>query len=72
MKEIVRASATGATQTGSAMEVCCLEERFESLMMERHSVMKEFVRARAIGATQTRLKEKWKSLMMGCHSVMVS
>jgi len=68
---------TLATQTVAAAEACCLQEKYESIMMDRRTVMNEFARARAIVAIQTvaaveacRLKEKLESLMMERHSVM--
>ena len=68
---------TLATKTVARVEACRLEEKIESLMMERRSVMKEFARARAIGAAQTvaaveacRLEEKFERLMMERRRVM--
>ena len=68
---------TLAIQNLVDVEACCLEEKFESLMMERGSVMKEFLRAGDIGATRTvaameacHLKQKCESLMTESRNVM--
>ena len=76
MKEFARSCAIVATQTITAVEACCLEEKLECLMMERHSVMKEFAMARASAALTVTtvedscLEEKFECLMMERRGAM--
>ncbi len=59
------------SKTWFDVEACCLEEKFESLMMERGSVVKEFLRAGDIGATWTVAAVEACHLNQKCESLMI-